>query len=723
MAGTIPITMKAPIAGFFTNSGLSSPFLCIDGGQLFQSKGVIMSVSPLLADAWSTRFGVPPFDQINEADYVPAFEAAMATHNAEIAAIAGNSALPTFDNVIEALERAGSQLERVASVFFNLAGSNSNDALQAIQREISPKMAGHYTAIYANQALYARVKAVELPALDPGDPLSVEQHRVLERYLKAFERAGAHLDDQSRQRLAEIAQKLASLGTQFGQNILGDEKEYALFLDGSDDFAGLPDFLLDAAAEAAGARGKEGSHAITLSRSLIEPFLIYSTRRDLRETAYKAWIARGENPARDNRPIIAETCRLRDEKAKLLGFENFAAFKLDDSMAGNAAAVDKLLNDVWQPASRQARRERARLQALAQDLGDNIEIAAWDWRHYAEKLRVKEFALDDTEIKPYLSLDNMIAAAFDVAGRLFGLKFKEIRGLALYHDDVRAFEVTGQDGGHVGLFLGDYFARDGKRSGAWMSGFRRQEKLRDDVRPIIVNVMNFAKGNPTLLSFDDARTLFHEFGHALHGLLSDVTYPSIAGTAVSRDFVELPSQLFEHWLLAPEILAKHALHITTGEPISADLIAKIKAASTFNQGFAAVEFIGSAMADLDLHTQPVSDEFDAASAENQTRAKLDMPSEVSLRHRLPHFAHVFSGDGYASGYYSYLWSEVMDADAFSAFEETGDLFDQETAQKLHDFIYSAGNRQDAGDAYRAFRGSMPSVEPLLEKRGFLPKAA
>jgi peptidyl-dipeptidase Dcp len=443
----------------------------------------------------------------------------------------------------------------------------------------------------------------------------------------------------------------------------------------------------------------------------------------LREEAFRAWIARGEQPERDNRPIIRETVALRDERAKLLGYPDFAAFKLDDSMAKNPDNVRKLLDQVWEPARRTALEERDRLQTMAQSIGDNIEIRAWDWRYYAEKVRAADYALDDAETKPYFPLQSMIEAAFDVANRLFGLQFSAREDVVPYHPDVRVFEVLDAQGGHVGLFLGDYFARSGKRSGAWMSGFRSQHRLKGDVRPIIVNVMNFAKGNPTLLSFDDARTLFHEFGHALHGLLSDVTYPMISGTAVARDFVELPSQLYEHWLMTPEILKRHARHVDTGEPIPDDMIERIIAARNFNQGFAASEFIASAMADIDIHTSPDPSTIDADAAEAATREKLDAPGEIVLRHRLPHFAHIFSGDGYAAGYYSYLWSEVMDADAFSAFEETGDVFDPETAARLKEFVYSAGNRQDAADAYTAFRGAMPSVEPLLEKRGFAKKAA
>lgn len=547
--------------------------------------------NPLLGD-WTAPFGLPPFGEIETWHWEPAFETALETARREIDAIADNPAEPDFDNTIAAMERAGRDLTRVAMVFFNLAGSHTSEDLRRIEREMAPRLARHSSQTLLNQKLYARVAAL-WEARERLD-LDTEAARVLERYNLMFTRAGAALDEAGRTRMAEITQELAVLGTRFSQNVLSDEADYKLVLDGEEDLAGLPSFLRQAAAEAAGERGHPGKHVITLSRSLIEPFLQFSTRRDLREAAFKAWTSRGENPGdTDNREVISRILELRQERAELLGFRDFASFKLDDTMAGTPGAVRELLETVWTPAVEQARREAAALQEIAAEGGDNIVIEPWDWRFYAERLRSRDHAIDEAELKPYFPLENIIQAAFETANRLFGLTFHEVDDVTLYHPDVRAFEVRDKSGAHVGLFLGDYFNRSTKRSGAWMSAFRSQEKLSGNIRPIIVNVMNFAKapkGEPTLLTFDDARTLFHEFGHALHGLLSDVTYPMISGTSVSRDFVELPSQLFEHWLEEPEILSRFAVHVETGEPMPQDLMERVLAARNFNQGFETVEY-------------------------------------------------------------------------------------------------------------------------------------
>ncbi|WP_417774255.1 M3 family metallopeptidase [Stappia sp.] len=676
--------------------------------------------NPLLRD-WNGPFGLPPFAEIETWHYEPAFEAALATARAEVDAIAANPEPATFDNTIAAMELAGRDLTRVASVFFNLAGSHTSADLQRIERDIAPKLARHSSQTLLNQDLYARVAALWEVRATSG--LDAEAARVLERYHLMFTRAGAALDEAGRTRMAEITQELAVLGTRFSQNVLADEAGFQLLLETEEDLAGLPSFLRQAAAEAASERGHAGKHVITLSRSLIEPFLQFSTRRDLREIAFNGWIRRGENAGdTDNREVIAEILRLRRERAELLGFADFASYKLDDTMAGTPEAVRDLLTTVWTPAVAQAKREAAALQALAAEIGDNVTIAPWDWRFYAEKLRLRDHALDEAELKPYFQLERIIEAAFDTAQRLFGLNFRQVEGLGLYHPDVRAFEVTDADGAHVGLFLGDYFNRSTKRSGAWMSAFRRQQKLGGDIRPIIVNVMNFAKapkGEPTLLTFDDARTLFHEFGHALHGLLSDVTYPMISGTSVSRDFVELPSQLYEHWLSEPEVLSRFAVHVETGKPMPAELMERVLAARNFNQGFSTVEYLASAIFDLDVHSRKGAERVEVAELETQTLSRLGMPDEIVMRHRPTHFAHVFSGDGYSAGYYSYMWSEVMDADAFTAFEETGDIFNADLARRLREAIYSAGGRQDPKDAYVAFRGALPDASALLRKRGFV----
>ena len=674
--------------------------------------------NPFAAPAWDTPHGLPPFERIRPEHYLPAFEAALAAHEAEIAAIANDAAAPSFANTVGAMERAGQPLDRVASVFFNLTGSHTNPELQAIERRMAPRLARHGSAIYLNPALWARISAVD-PA---SETLSEEEHRVLDRYRTRFRRAGADLGPDAKARVAEIAARMAELGTQFSQNLLADESGFELPLDGEEDLAGLPPFLRAAAASAAAERGGRHAHVITLSRSLIEPFLVFSTRRDLRERAYEAWTRRGElGGETDNRAIIAEIVALRAERARLLGFESFAHFKLDDTMAGSPDAAMELLRDVWAPARQRAGAERERLQALIQEEGGNFALQAHDWRHYAEKLRRAEHDLDESEVKPYLPLEGIIAAAFDTASRLFGLRFEELPDVPRYHPDVRAWRVANADGSEVGLFLGDYFARPSKRSGAWMSAFRSQERLNGTVTPIIVNVMNFARapaGEATLLSFDDARTLFHEFGHALHGLLSDVTYPLLSGTAVAGDFVELPSQLYEHWLEQPEVLREHARHHRTGEPMPEALLGRLLAARTFNQGFATVEYAASAIVDMTLHLSAAGEDgLDVPAFEADALRRIAMPSEIGMRHRSPHFAHIFSGDGYAAGYYSYLWSEVLDADAFDAFREAGDIFHPEVAARLRRFVYGAGNLRDPRAAYTGFRGRLPSIDPLLRKRG------
>ncbi|MGH6923761.1 MAG: M3 family metallopeptidase [Propylenella sp.] len=680
--------------------------------------------NPLLAE-WSTPFGAPPFTEIAPEHFRPAFDAALAEHRVEIDAIAGETAAPTFANTIEALERAGERLRRVSMVFFNLAGADTNDALQAIERDIAPVLARHRSAIHLNEALFRRVDALKTG--EAGLGLSAEQSRVLDRTHKTFVRSGAALPPDKKKRFAEITERLAVLGTAFSQNVLADERDYTLVLDGEADLAGLPDSLRQAAAQAAADRGFAGKYVITLSRSSIEPFLQFSARRDLRETAFNAWIARGENGgATDNRAIIAETIALRQERATILGYESFAQFRLEDTMAKTPDAALGLLSAVWAPARRKALGDATAMQAMVQAEGGNFALAPWDWRYYAERRRKAEFDFYEGALKPYLQLDRMIEAAFDTAHRLFGLSFTERHDVPLYHPDVRAWEVTDADGRHVGLFFGDYFARPSKRSGAWMTGFRTQEKLAGHIRPIVCNVANFAKGGdgtPTLLSFDDARTLFHEFGHALHALLSDVTYRSIAGTNVARDFVEFPSQLYEHWLEEPEVLGRFALHYETGEPMPAEMLKRVLAARNFNQGFATVEYAASALVDLEFHLLADPKGVDVTAFERSALEKIGMPEAIVMRHRPTHFQHVFSGDGYSAAYYSYLWSEVLDADGFAAFKEAGDIFDAETARRLRENVLSAGYLHEPAEAYRRFRGRMPEPEALLRKRGLLEASA
>jgi peptidyl-dipeptidase Dcp len=676
--------------------------------------------NPLL-QPWPEPDGVPPFAAIAPEHFVPAFARAMAEHKTEIEAIAADRREPDFGNTIAALELSGRLLGRVADAFFILAGAHTGEAIMRIEREMAPKLAAHHTAIYLDEALYRRVAA--LAGRRAALRLNAEEERVLERYLTAFRRAGAHLDAAAKTRLAAIGERLAALGTAFGQNVLADERDYALVLEGREDLAGLPDFAVDAARAAAEARGLPDKHAVTLSRSSVEPFLQFSSRRDLREKVFRAWIARGDTGgATDNKAIIAETVALRAERARLLGFATFAVYRLEDSMAKTPRAVRDLLGEVWPRARARALADRDAMQNLVQEEGGNFRLAPWDWRYYAEKLRRRLHDVDEATIKSYFQLDKIIEAAFDTARRLFGLSFAERRGVPVWHPDVRVWEVTGADGRFVGLFFGDYFARPSKHSGAWMTTLREQEKLRADVRPLVVNVMNFSKaaeGEPTLLSFDDARTLFHEFGHGLHGLLSDVTYPMVSGTNVQRDFVELPSQLYEHWLERPEVLRRFAVHYRSGEPIPEALLDRLLAARTFNQGCATVEYVSSAIVDLDYHSLETADDLDVPEFERAALARIGMPEEIVMRHRSPHFQHVFSGDGYSSAYYSYMWAEVLDADAFRAFEEAGDIFDAATAKRLRDNIYAAGGAREPEAAYIAFRGRLPTPDALLERRGLL----
>ena len=671
---------------------------------------------------WTGHEGLPRFDLVNDTDFAPAFEAAFKAHEAEIDDIAGNPDQPTFDNTVIALEIAGDELSRISSIFWNKAGADTNETIQALERDIAPKMSRHYSKIGMNAALFRRIDTLWENRESLG--LDLEATRVLERHWKGFVKSGAKLAKDEQERLAGINETLAGLGAKFGQNVLADEKNWALFLESEEDLAGLPDFLRDAMASAASDRGEQGKYAVTLSRSIIEPFLTFSDNRELREMAFRAWTARGENGGEtDNRGLIAQTLALRAEKAKLLGYDNYAALKLDNTMAKTPAAVNGLLMRVWDKAVARAREEEADLAKLVAAEGRNHDVMPWDWRHYAEKLRAEKFNFSEGELKPYLQLEKIIEACFDVAQRLFGITATEKKDIAGYHPDVRVFEIRDAGGKLTALFLGDYFARSSKRSGAWMSSFQSQHKLTlkngaVGELPIIYNVCNFAKpaeGKPALLSLDDARTLFHEFGHALHGMLSNVTYPSVSGTGVSRDFVELPSQLYEHWLTVPDILKRYAVHYQTGEPMPGALLEKVLAARTFNSGFATVEFTSSALVDMAYHTAETQGEPMALEA--ATLDKIGMPRSIVMRHRSPHFLHVFSGDGYSAGYYSYMWSEVLDADAFAAFEETGNAFDPGMAQKLKDNVYSVGGSIDPEDAYKGFRGKLPSPDAMLAKKG------
>lgn len=670
--------------------------------------------NPLLSD-WTGAFGLAPFAEISDADFAPAFETALAEDLAETLAIANNPQIPSFANTIEALAATGKALHQVLSVFYTLSGADSNAAREALMREFSPKLSAHSSEIYANKALFGRIDRLwnSRAELD----LSEEQQRVLMLTHRNFIRAGAALSGTAELRMKEIKSRLAVIGTEFSQNLLHDERSWHLEL-GPEDLNGLPEFLIDAAKAAGVERGVEAP-IVTLSRSIIVPFLQFSAQRDLRKKAYQAWAARGAHAgAHDNRSLALEMLVLRQEMAELLGYPDFASFKLETEMAKTPENVLKLLKDVWQPAKARAEQDAGVLQEMMRAEGVNGDLEKWDWRYYAEKRRGAEFDLDEAQLKPYFQLDRMIAAAFDCANRLFGLSFEEVK-LPLYHSDCRAWEVR-RDGAHVALFIGDYFARGSKRSGAWCSAMRAQAKFPKAQAPIVINVCNFAKSDPALLSYDDARTLFHEFGHALHQMLSNVTYEMISGTSVPRDFVELPSQLYEHWLDVPEVLAKFATHAETGAAMPQDLLEKVLAAATYDMGFQTVEYVASAMVDLFYHTGDIP--TDIMRRQTDILDQIDMPKAIGMRHATPQFAHVFSGGYYASAYYSYMWSEVMDADAFAAFEEKGDPFDQSLAQSLEENILAAGGSKDPELLYQAYRGRLPGVQALLQGRGLVSKA-
>ncbi|MFM0597079.1 M3 family metallopeptidase [Paraburkholderia dilworthii] len=672
--------------------------------------------NPLLQD-WQTRYQLPPFAQIKPEHFAPAFAVVFAAHLAEIDALATHPAAPTFDNTAVAFDAAGAGLNRVRLAFENLCSSESSPALQAVERDMAPLLAAHDSQVSMHAGFFARLNAVHQQAATLE--LNEEQQRLLQRLHTDFVRTGATLEGTARERFAAIAERLAELYTRFAQNVLADESSYQLPLTTEADLAGLPDFLRQSARSAAQERGVEG-YVITLSRSLVQPFLTWSTRRDLREAAWRAWTGRGETPERDNRPLAREILILRAEQARLLGYDNYATYALTDRMAGEPAAVYDLFSQVWEPAKASAEQERQALVAQAAALGEPTDIEPWDWYYLAEKVRVARYALDDAEVKPYFSLDAMLNAMFDCASRLFGVRFVEQTGVPLYHPDIRLWEVRRGDD-LVGVFLGDNFARPNKQGGAWMSVYRTQTRNGGKAIPLVVNNNNFARGGngPTLLSFDDVRTLFHEFGHGLHGLLSDVTYGRLACTSVPRDYVELPSQLMENWATVPEVLAKHARHATTGAPIPAALIERIRASQTFNQGFTTVAYTSSALVDMALHLHEAPASIDIADFEARECERLGVPPEVGMRHRLPHFGHVFGGSYYAAGYYVYMWAEVLEAEAFDAFEEAGDAFEPVLADKLQRYVYSAGDSREQRAAFRAFLGRDPKAAPMLRKRGLL----
>jgi peptidyl-dipeptidase Dcp len=676
--------------------------------------------NPLLVD-WTSDYGLPPFAQTKPEHYAPAFDVAFAKHRAELDAIASSSDAPTFANTIVAFDRAGWLFNRLNDLFGNLTAAETSDALQAVERELVPKVAAHRSSIYMDEKLFARIDVVKNSA--EAKSLAREDSRLLNRIHFDFVRQGAKIAKESRARYAANVSKLAELSTQFAQNVLKDESDWALWLNESD-LTGLSPSQRDAARAAATTRGKPDAYAITLSRSSVVPFLTFSERRDLREIAFNAWISRGAHDgASDNRKLAVEILKLRAEQAKMHGYASFADYALVDRMAKTPQAARDLLTKAWIPAKAKMAQDGVALDAMRMSQGVSEPLAKWDWRFYAEKVRKARFDLDDAEVKPFFELNAMMRAMFGVAGKLFGISFVEKHGAALYHSDVRLFEVRrGSD--LVGIFLSDNFARPTKQGGAWMSAYRSQTRntVSGAVIPIVGNHNNFSKppeGQPALLTFDDVRTLFHEFGHGLHGLLSNVNYEKLSGTNVLQDYVELPSQLYEHWALEPTVLAEYARHYQTNEPIPAALIERIRAAANFNKAYETVEYTSSALVDLAVHSRDSYEHFDLVQFESEELARLGMPALGKMMHRLPHFRHLFSGDSYAAGYYVYMWAEVLDADAFDAFVEAGNSFDAETAKRLHDFVYSAGDSIEPADGYRAFRGRDASVEPMLKKRGLI----
>ena len=692
-----------------------------------ETKPAADAVPPLLAPWTGPYGGVPPFDKVKVVDLKPGLEAGMAQQLAEIDRIANDPATPTFENTIAAMERTGRTLDRVITVYGVYSSTLNDEAVQAVEREMAPKLAAFSDQITQNPQLFERIARVYETRETSG--LTPEQQRLTWVYYTNFVRAGARLDAAGKKRTAEINQELARLFTSFGQNVLKDENEGVIYLDKESDLAGLPQGVRDGMAQGAEGRGQKGKWAIANTRSSIEPFLTYSDNRALREKAWRMFVNRGDNGgATDNNATIAQILQLRAERAKLLGFPTHAHWRLENTMAKTPERAMELMEAVWTPAVVRVHEEVADMQKIADADKAGIKIEPWDYRYYAEKVRKAKYDLDETQVTPYMQLENLREGMFHMAKELFGFNFKPVDAskVPVYHPDVRVWEVTNPTGELVGLWYFDPYARKGKRSGAWMNAYRTQEKFDGDVKTIVSNNSNFVKGKPgepVLISWEDATTLFHEFGHALHGLSSSVNYPSVAGTAVARDYVEFPSQLLEHWLSTPEILNRYALHYQTGKPIPAELVAKIDAAERFNQGFKTVEYLSSALIDMKLHLAG-GQTIDPDKFERETLAAMDMPSEIVMRHRTPQFNHVFSGDSYSAGYYSYLWSDTITADAWEAFTEAGGPWDKAVAKRLRDNVFGVGNTIDPAIAYRQFRGRDPGIAALMRKRGFpVPPAA
>ena len=672
--------------------------------------------NPFFED-WETPFGVPPFDRIKEEHYMPAYLKGMEQHKVEIDDILQNSQPPTFANTIEALDRSGEFLTKVDYVFQNMAGAHTNEKIQEIEREIAPLLAKHGDDINLNAGLFQRTKAV----YEQKDQLNLtpEQSMLLENTYKGFVRGGANLSEENKGRFREINEELSVLSVKFANNVLNETNAFAMVLE-EEDLAGLPQSVISAAAEAAAEKGQEGKRVITLHKPSFIPFLQYSEKRSLREKVFKAFANIGNNDNEyDNKAIVAKTAALRVERAQLLGYETHADFILEENMAKKPENVTNLLQQVWVAALTKAKQEAQEFQAMIAEEGKDFKLQPWDWWYYAEKVKMAKYELGDSALRPYFKLENVRQGAFDVATKLWGITFHYLEDIPIYHPDVRVMEVKDADESHIGILYLDYFPRASKQGGAWMSPYRKQRRKNgENIRPVIVNVGNFTKptaDKPALISFDDALTLFHEFGHALHGLLTDCTYESLSGTNVATDFVELPSQIMENWASDPEVIKTYARHYETNEPIPDEMIEKIKKSGTFNQGFANVEYLASCFLDMDWHTLKVAEEKDCAMFEKASMEKVGLIPEIIPRWRSTYFGHIF-GDGYSSGYYSYLWSEVLDADAFQAFKETS-LFDRETATSFRKNILEKGGTEDPMTLYLRFRGAEPKIEPFLKREG------
>ena len=680
------------------------------------SNSMEKSMNPFFTD-YDAPYQIPPFDEVKEEHYMPAFEKGMKEQLEEIDQIANNPEQPTFENTLVELERTGKTLGKVADVFFNLLSSNTNEQMDKIAAEVSPKLSAHRDAISLNKKLYGRVNVVYEQRNTLG--LTTEQMRLVEETHKGFIRSGVQLDAPSMEKLTQINQELSSLSVQFDQNLLKETNDgYSLLIDEENQLDGLPEDFRNQAAKLAEENGHDGKWMFKPTRVSMYPFLTYSTQRDLREKLYNSYIKRGDNDNdRDNKNLAIEMADLRLERANLLGYKTHADFVLENTMAKNTGRVKNLLDQVWEPGLSRAKKEVEEMQDLIQEEGGNFELAAWDWWHYSEKIRQLKYDFSEEEIKPYFSETKVLQGAFDVATKLFDITFHERFDLPKYHDVVRTFEVKNLDGDVIGIFYTDYTIRSNKGGGAWMNTFGTQSKFDGVKIPLVMNTCNFPPPNDegiSLLSFEQVTTLFHEFGHALHGLLSDATYPSLSGTNVTRDYVEFPSQMMENWAREPEVIAEYAKHYKTNEPIPADLLDKISKASKFNQGFATTEYVAASYLDMAWHTQE-QQVADANVFEKQTLDEIGLIPEITSRYRSTYFAHIFAG-GYSMGYYSYLWTEVLEADAFEPFKEKG-IFDKETADKLKKYVYSAGNTDDLMTQYVRYRGSEPKIESLLEKRG------